>query len=280
MYDLLFQDETFDPNQVTAYDLIIQIGREGYAFTVFDPGRNKFIKFGLKVLEDLSSTIWAEKIHDWLVGDETFQNQWHRVAVVHVTSQSILVPEDYFDPNKLKTFFEASYYMNELDTIHYRKLSFDDIYQVFTVDQRVIHAVSKIGGKPVHYQQAQPVLERARWHAGKSGSLIIANIRKGYIDLVVLKEGNLTFINHYKCLNQQDMVYYILHAYQQANLDPALHQLWMAGDVIKNDDLWQLCNEYISQLKLLAPDMRYSFSYTIKEPAHRHLSLFNTVACA
>jgi len=110
--------------------------------------------------------------------------------------------------------------------------------------------------------------------------MMVADITKDYIELVVTRGNKLLLHNTYKYENAEGLVYFILFACEQLQLNPESVSLRFAGQMDSENPAYKLSHKYIRDTGFMARPELFIYDEVISElPEHRFFSLFAQALC-
>ena len=139
-----FLDETFDLNSTSSYHLSIQIGLDGFSFSILNINNNKYI--ALKNYPNLTSNndvLFADWVRSVLNEDEFLSRNYKSVAVIFVNCNSVLVPDPLFKKENLKDYFDFNLDLPESDEIYSTKIERADSWSLYPVPTDVVKVLQE-----------------------------------------------------------------------------------------------------------------------------------------
>ncbi len=281
--DALLIDETFDINQTRDYSISIQAGLNGYAFSVLDPLRNKYILLKHIAFDSgLTPRDIEEKITGIHDSDEFLVREYKEVLFSYQGSRYTLIPGPLFRKDNLRTYFEFNHHLEELDEINYNKLNGTDAYNVFVVPSEISALLHRSYGNVKYFHQVTPLIENGLvTHGGKgSKTTVMANIYGKSVDVAVIQGEKLLLCNTFPWKNDADLVYFILYVYEQLKLNGEETPLVISGEMKKNSETCGMLRSYIRNTGFEKRNSKFIYSYTFNDvDAHWFVNLFNLKLC-
>ncbi len=281
--DVVLIDETFDINQTGNYSISIQAGLNGYAFSVLDPLRNKYILLKHIAFDgEMTPSLLEEKIASIHDSDEFLSREYKSVLFSFQSPRYTLLPGPLFQKDNLRTYFEFNHYLEDLDEIHYNRLKGTDAYNVFVIPAEISGIVHRSYGNVKYFHQATPLIENGLIsHGGKSSrKTVLAAIYGKYADIVVIQGEKLLLCNTFPLKSDADLVYFILYVYEQLKLDGLETPLVISGEIKKNSDVYGMLRSYIRNTSFEKRNDHFIYSYTFNDvDYHWFVNLFNLRLC-
>ncbi len=104
---------------------------------------------------------------------------------------------------------------------------------------------------------AVPLLLAAREVAGHQEHTVLINVRHRLAQVVVLERQNLLFYNTFSYTDANDLLYYVLLAYDQFRLSPGEITLWLAGNITAESELYRRLHAYVRDVRFVAPSAQW-----------------------
>jgi hypothetical protein len=90
-------DETLDINSTANYELSLQMSPNGFAFTILDTIRNKYVLFR-STEPDENKYFTADSIDEIIRTDDFTNKKYKKVNIVIPSPKFTMVPSPLFDP--------------------------------------------------------------------------------------------------------------------------------------------------------------------------------------
>lgn len=281
MQNFAFVDETLDINLTQSYYLSIQVNLNGLSFCILDPVREKYIALHhTNFKRDLIFDDYLDELEKYIQATELLNQEFKAVKLIWLSDKNTLIPNSYFDKDKLKSYFEFNQKLDDLDEIHFTELKYVDAYSVFVLPNQVANIFSKQFKNISYYNQQIPFIDQALFKHHTDSKKVIVNINTEFIDICIIEDGKLLLYNNFVYKTESDLLYFILYVFDQFNLDTQHTELFLNGRIEKNSSLYNQLHKFIKQLKFDKLPGEFSYSYTFnKIQAHTFTNLFNLHNC-
>jgi hypothetical protein len=281
--DSVFIDETFDLNQTGNYHISIQAGLDGYSFSVLDPVRNKYILLKHFMFKDITDVNTLEdKVGEIHNNDEFLSREYKTVHFSYLSPKYTIIPGPLFNRENLRDYFEFNQHLDDLDEIHFNKLSTIDACNLFVIPTRLAGLVKQTLGNVRYFHQVTPFIENGLMqHGSKTGrSCVLVNLYGEYADVIVVQGEKLLLSNTFPWKNDQDLVYFILYVYEQLKLGGEDVPLVISGSLRKKSSAYELLKVYIKKVGFESRNDSFQYSYTLNDiDLHWFTNLFNLKLC-
>jgi hypothetical protein len=272
-------DETLDINSTENYELSVQMGFDGFAFSILDTIRNKYVL--LRSSEpDENKYFTADNISDIISKDDFLTKKYRKINIIIPSPGFTLVPAPLFDPGKKEEYFTFNLIRNESDVILSNKIPDPDAYIVFSVPKPLFDVSGRFYPAAYPFHHTKPLLNQVSHNSKSSeGHYIHVHVEKEFFNMLVFDHNILKFSNTFNYRNISDILYYVLNVFKSTGIghDEAIH---FSGQTEKYDDLYSNFALYIRNLKFTDPSGNFTFSYVFNEiELHRYINLFSATNC-
>ncbi len=272
-------DETLDINSTENYELSVQMSRDGFAFSLLDTLRNKYIL--LRSHEpDTDKYLSNDQISEIISKDDFLTRGYKKVNLIIPSYRSTLIPSPLYDPGKKEEYFTLNHIKEDNDTILVNKISDPDAYIIFSVQKYLIDTAAGFypGVHPCHHTKS---LMSQMFHNSRSsdGKYVHLHIEREFFNLFIFENKLLKFSNTFSFRNISDILYYVLNVFKSLDIknDQILHLSGLTG---KYDDIYSNFALYIRNLKFTDPSGNFTFSYVFNDiELHRFINLFTVPGC-
>jgi hypothetical protein len=277
MHQINLLDETFDKNQAHHYNLSIQYGLNGLTFCVFDTLKNKYI--GLSHYPEEKSK--PDDVGSLIKSDDILGLPYKEVLLLSNSGQSTLVPLEFFEESKVEDLYQFNLGTTENSIIHYNKLAETSACNIFSFSTPFLKQIKNAFPSLLIYHRTTPFIENlvqesVRWARTKC----YLSVNKGIIDIGLAHQKKLEFFNSFTYKEKSDIVYFVLNVLEQYKLSAALTDIFISVDLEEHNEIFELLNGYLQQVKFIRPSENFTFSYIFDDfQLTRFANLFNLVLC-
>jgi hypothetical protein len=170
-------------------------------------------------------------------------------------SAATLVPRRLFEPENLDHYFKLL-----LRSVHDRSFGFEkieafDCYLVWAAEGGLAGLCNQYFSGHQISHIAAPLLRTYSQIAPVDGYGIFANLKGNKVQISVFERRNLVFFNTFDFSKPADLLYYILLAYKQFDLNPLEVPLALSGTLLEDSEIYRLLLRYVRTLHFLSlPD--------------------------
>jgi len=283
MKDLTIIDDSFDLNITSSYHISILAHSTGLSFAIMDTVRMKFLAFKHNTFgEALSGSLLYEKIESILAIDGYLNQNYKKLYFSIISPKATLVPSPIFDSAKKASYNSYLQIENEDSIVLDNYISTIDSYIIYSIPSRLYNQAINILDTPQFFHQSHPMIENAVTSAkSKSGkSKVYVNINHGFMDAIVVNNGQFQLSNSFSYKTDKDQVFYILYLYDQFKLPNESTILEISGEVQEDSEMIRILRKHIRNVNFQQFNRGFSYSYTFNELIQYQFSnLINLFRC-
>ncbi|NQY66239.1 MAG: DUF3822 family protein [Flavobacteriales bacterium] len=267
-------DDAFQPNMVADCRLNILLTPRHFTASIFDTYNNKYV--GLQKIGFSNNLQLVEILHQ-----DLFQNKFGSVQAFTNQSTSTIVPSALYEEKNKSQYL--AFVNGKEDGIEIRtdNLNSASAKVIYGVDSDINNIFFKQfeNIKFNHFSTAfiESLIQR---HKNEEKLNCFASIDSDSFHLVVIQGKNLLFINRFDYTKNEDILYFILFAFEQLNLNPETISLQLFGAPNGITELHNTLLNYVRNVVLGKRLHSVDFSYVFNEiEDHEHFILLNNYVC-
>lgn len=176
------------------------------------------------------------------IDQQLYLNQtYDEVNVAYLGSQFNLVPVAYFEQdNDAQKWLEFNAEIYEGDQIEVSDLAFIKAKMIYAIPIELQKIVArKFDGTQI--KSASAVFMNS-FEPETDDAQVFLNIHQSQLEILVFKNQQLLFYNIFEIATKEDLVYYVLNALKQLNLDPNEVEVYYFGGNTPDESLKMLMN--------------------------------------
>jgi len=231
-------------------ELSIQVSPGGFSFCIYTTHDAlirafRYYKFTNAVLrEDI-----LNHVNDILNRDDLLRLPQKQVKVIFTGRKSTMIPNEFFQPEQLKTLLEFNHPLEDLEEIHYNEIPFCNSYISFAIPSYFASMVTAKFTNAAFFNQASPLLLFAgELIAKEQNDCVLINLNKEFFDILVVQNNALKFINTFLYVNSVDLLYFILYVCKQLKIDARAIPFYLTGEESTDDNLIAELSNFIADL--------------------------------
>jgi hypothetical protein len=283
-------DRLFDQSLTHQYNLSIRLNPDGFSFSVYSIPHKKYIALeSFRFPETfqhsgsaLATTVYLDHIalaideKPWLVSE--FK---HRL-VIYNSKTYTLVPDPLFDSEKKVDYLGFVHKVLPDDVILASKLQSIDSHLVFGINSKIFNELNNWfpSARLMHHAAAllESILPVFK-HVEPSDAVFV-NVNKKLMDVLVLRDNSLHFINSFEWRASADIVYFLLFVLDQHLLNPGKINVLLMGEIEVGDENHQLIGKYVRNVDFLTRNEPFTKGYALELIAKsRFYDLLNPALC-
>ena len=176
-------------------------------------------------------------------------DQQQAIRIVHQSSWYTVVPKDLFDPSRGLDYLKFNTRLLDNDLVAYDVIDGLDLVVVYLPFTNVNNWFFERFGS-FTFEHTTSVLLRhvMAQNSLKKSAQSMVNLHKDHFDLIIWQGKNLMLCNTYSHQSPEDVLYYVLFAFEQFELDTEQVPLYLAGAVAERDELFTLLYQYVREV--------------------------------
>jgi len=272
-------DETLDINSTENYELSVQMSRDGFAFTILDTLRNKYILLRSHEPDD-NKYYSPDNIDDLISKDDFLTKHYRKVNVIMPSQRFTLIPAPLYDPGRKEEYFVLNHVKEESELVLVNKITEPDAFIIFSVTKPLFELTSKYypSAHPLHH--TRPLINQMVHHSRSTGgNYVHIHVEREFFNLFIFSNSTLKFSNTFVYRNISDILYFTLNVFRNMGIKNDT-TLYFSGLTEKYDDLYSNFAMYIKELKFTVTAGSFTFSYVFNDiELHRYINLFTAATC-
>lgn len=282
IYDILESD--FNKKLSTAYQLSILIGVDSLVYFAFDTNNNNALLLRAIPYTQVPGTdnfSLTEELKKIFAREDLLGYLFRRVKITMPDVQPVLVPARLYNEYEKTTYFAELMSDAKTDSIQNDEVEELSLQILYPTEPTLMAVLKKQFPTAKFYNNTTPFLLGCRKTVdeGRAHNLY-AHFTQKNIYISLFEKKNLLFSNAFKYQTAGDVLYYILLAYNQHNLDPAQHPLNLSGQILGNAEIYKTLYRYIADLKFVPFPGFLNFSRKFSDvPSHFFFDLYSLALC-
>jgi len=177
-----------------------------------------------------------------------FSYPFAEVRCAFFNHNATLVPRRLFDPENLPNYFkillrsaEYEFYCDELREF--------DCFLAYAVEPMLTRTCGQYFPQAKMTHLAVPMLKNWRHAAPQSDYAVFVNVRNRAAQVAVFDRKNLLLYNAFQFQKANDLLYFVLLAYDQFRLSASDIPLTVSGHLLEDSDHFRLLHRYIGEIR-------------------------------
>jgi Protein of unknown function (DUF3822) len=201
-----------------------------------------------------------------LVVDYPFESQQIQVFNQQVT----IVPKRMFSPEHLPAYFHLLI-ESQAAAYGYDDLPDQSVKVVYALESTLARQIDLYFPKKQKTHQATGLLSIWEQLSAPQDANVWLNLRNQSIQIAVFERQHLLFFNTYSFEKPNDVLYFVLLAYEQNRLKPDAVPLGLSGTVVEDSDLYRTLHRFIRTIHFAAWEVPFTLPADVQP--HFYLDL-------
>ena len=276
-------DKALNTEATIDYRLSIRVSPDGFSFCLLDTTRNKYSGLENYEFQDTRTPLMLEEsLNEIISGSKWLSKDYQEIKIMFEGQQMSLVPNPLFEAKQAPEYLRFNHFLDADDKICHDHLPNLDAVNVFSIPGNIVKLLNQFfpGIRINHFSSAliESLLIRNK-NLGE-GHMIFVNLRKQWLDIIVLDGRKLLFFNSFQYRTKEDFAYYLIYVIEQLNMNPEKVELVLMGEILKVSDIYDITFKYVRNLKFINRAEEYNYSYVFDEiPGHFYYNLLNLQRC-
>lgn len=267
-------DRLFDQSLTHQYNLSIRFNPDGLSFAVYSLPHRKYIAIENFTFPEtfqqsggaLATTVYLDQIAKTIDEKNWLLSSFNQCLLIYNTKTYTLVPDPLFDPAKKDSYLGFVHKVKPEDTILVSKLQAMDSHLIFGINTEVLKELNNWfeNARILHHagtmlESVLPVFK----HAEPSDAVFV-NISKRLMDIMVLRNNSLSFVNSFEWKAATDIVYFLLFVLDQHAINPGKISVFLTGEIDFGDENYKLIAKYLQNVDFLSRNEPYVQGYALE----------------
>ena len=278
-----YLDKSFKTSHTRSYIMAMQTNLHGFAFSIYNPDKNKFVGLQHYLLDKKSTPADLSNVF------ESILNEVHWLAFPYKAiycliqnSFNTLIPLPLFKEENKELYLNFSHPFQESHQIAYDKLKNTGSANIYYLPGRFSEKVKELwpNAKIVHYTSALIESLTVNFKNNLDEKSLFLDVHDESFDLVYFKENRLFYANSFSFRTKEDFAYFLLSAMEQLSLNPEEVRLIVMGNMDKEEENYQLIYQYVRRIEFVEENKNFLYSYLLDNVRrHKYYTLFNVLQC-
>ncbi|MGY0408125.1 MAG: DUF3822 family protein [Polaribacter sp.] len=257
-------------NTSTDKKLSIQFNLDGFSFCIQDKRTQKDIYFREYKFEETQPTPehLLTKIEYIFKTDTHLQEDFSSMLVIHQNNLNTLVPNVFFDEQKLKSYLNFNIKTLATDFITFDGLEPIEAKNVYVPFVNINNYLFQNFGEFTYQHHISIFIKKLLQQVKTDAKTMYVNVSKTTMDVVVLENKKLLLANTFSYTSKEDFLYYILFIAEQLQLNTAAFLLYLSGEITLDSATHKILYQYIKNVYFMESKNDIFKSLQISEHTH------------
>lgn len=230
------------------YTLSVHLCTDSFFFSVYNPLRNNHFSFMRQETDEtISLTANIKRIFE---RHELLNHTFKRVNIVLETERYAFIPFELFEDEQSEELFSYSLTHQDNEKILHTILPKCNIAALFGMDRFTYSWLTDQFPKAYFYCQMAPLAE---YFCSKNRMMdapeLYAVVQEETVNIFGFNRGGVILANTFNYLSAEDLTYYLLSVWQQLELQPYAHKLFLYGDSPSLEESRKILRKFIRHVE-------------------------------
>jgi len=200
---------------------------------------------------------------------EFAMDEFQQVHAVIADTRYTLVPDVLFDADKSAEYYKLLFSVQRLHTVHFER--FKDMVCLYQVND-LFHSALRLALPGVTFHHYIPSFLSAMMdeHEKQNNDTLYVNLFKTGMDIFCMKDGKLSYHNHFPFESDTDVVYFLLSVAETILPQIENWKVELSGDIMIDGSLHGLMKKYIPKVSMAVRPKKLRLPSVFRDiPAHQ-----------
>lgn len=250
MQNVYYSDPSFIKENSSQYILSIRYATDGLSFCVHNQ-TNKLLVFFFQPYHLDSQDAVIAKVKKIIVDEDVLRLSYKKVYVVPCQREKVLIPAHLFDKKTVADMYRICFQPQKNDTLLYRKIKVLESYIVEALPRSFVNFLTTRYPSLCIVDSAYPFIINSLTGILFNTDQLFIDIHDQYFDLLLTRNAEPMLFNSFNYGSVTDILYYILNALQQCQVDKNVLQTTVSGNLVDDPRLQEAFGKYIPNVSIL-----------------------------
>ena len=257
-------DKELDVEKSSQYRLTIQFSLGGLSFALLDAKPQSLIG-----LEYFQSDLLADSADLFRTLERALEsrglNNKEFLSVTFIIDERInsLVPAPLFDEREAGRFLDFGFQVPGSYDVISEKLETVDAYNVYAWPKALRDKLVTKWPKARIIHSSRVFIDSVM--GSSDNASVFVNVRNRDFDMVIQKNGKLTFFNNFRFNTKDDFAYFLVFAMEQNGLSGQDTPVYFTGLILPASEIIDLCGRYVRNIRFMMDPHKLQVSKALDE---------------
>ncbi len=280
MHELNLVDHSFDLRLTSEYHLSIQLGLDGFSFSILDLARSNYIVFRHTPLIVGKPQFLSKKVETIFEEEQKLNASYKSVSITYSTIHATLFPREFAEGADSIKVAALTSDTARTEDIRTEKIPGFNYELVYNVPKEILSLFNSKFADFRFSHKTVPLLSTFLAQRNEKRNSLLVNFEKKYIRIIAVKGSDIVLYNSFYFKNEADFLYHTLNVWHTLRFDAERDEMLLGGFVADDSVYIRQIKKYISNVLFLKPaeDFHYGNLFD-KSQKHQFISLLNTYIC-
>jgi len=235
--------------------LSIQVSLNGLSFCVFDTVANTILNSEKVVFaQELTPYEILKRLKLLFSSHHIEEDQFSEIVVVHRNNLFSLVPQVLFNEDELANYLKFNTKILANDHLAFDELESFQMNNVYVPFVNINNYIYDLFGEFTFKHNGTVMVESLlNNHSSSKEAVCYIHTSQRQMDVTVIASKKLLLFNSFNFVTKEDFLYYLLFTLEQLELDTESVAIKLFGDIEKDDDIYDLCYNYVKDVSMFYP---------------------------
>lgn len=251
MQNVYYNDPQFLKENSSQYILSIRYATDGLSFCIHNH-TNKLLVFFFQPYHLDSQDAVIAKVKKIIVDEEILHLSYKKVYVLPCLREKVMIPAHLFDKKSVADLYRICFQPQKNDILLYRKIKVLESYIVEALPRNFVNFLTSRYPSLCIVDSAYPFIINSLSGILFNTDQLFIDIHDQYFDLLLTRNTEPMLFNSFNYRSVADILYYILNALQQCQVDKNVLQTTISGNLVDDPRLLESFSKYIPNVSVLS----------------------------
>ncbi|MCP4438932.1 MAG: DUF3822 family protein [Aureispira sp.] len=257
-------EEDFNKQLAHTYNLSVLVGADRLSYLIASQKQVLAIRTYKLATSPLNQNA-KSPIQQLLVEDSVLREKFRSIKIGIVSNKFTLVPNSLFEEESAEIYLNTSVKIPKKHKVSFDRISALQAVNVYAYDYSSIEHLLAYFPKATFYHNTTGLLDNFISNFASDTKDVFINIYAHQLSITVLDRGQLLLHNIFEFKSSEDCLYYILLVYKQLALNTKKHAIYVAGELMKDSEIYNMLYKYIRNIHFVATPNFYNFGTKVKQ---------------
>ena len=258
--------------------LALQVSLNGFSYCVSDMLSHTILSFKNIVFSSVNNeTKTEDHLANAFKENPELTESYDQIVILHENNLSTFVPTALFDEQFLGSYLQFNTKVFESDFFTYDEVSTYQMNNVYipymNINNFFIDAFGQFSAKHANTILVSKLLDLSKNVDEKK---MFVHMSFNHFEIIVVQNQKLLLFNTFDYKTPEDLIYYLLFAAEQLNLNPEFFKFEFLGSISEKDDFFKIVYKYIRNVSLFdTSDLQKNNSFSTADNL-KHFILFQS----
>lgn len=251
MQNFSYFHESFNLRKLSSYFLNIELSKYGVCYVISDSIRNQHIVIKYLEFEDIEADV-IENFQNVVKDDVYLNKHYKNVNFFLENNKYTLVPADLFDKKSKVEFLKYNHVIENNEEVHFSYIEKIEAYDIYAYPSVLINFLVNHFPEIRFFHTTTTFLNtyiRDNENSKDVYENVAINFNNNTLDILVIKNQKLLFLNDFDFNADEDAVFYIMNVLKKLKLNIAKISVTVQGKILVSDKLYQYLVKFLPQIK-------------------------------